>query len=120
MTEEHEAVTVEQRMVCLGRMYMGRLPLEMASLREQLDMLDAGGPVQVILPDLYERLYKLAGSGGTFGFDELSSLARVMALQVKVYLVRGDVPPDDAERQWLRDSLAGLDGVASRVPRWLA
>lgn len=46
----------------------------------------------ITLAELHVGLHKLAGSGGTFGFPELSHQARVLEMAVKAWLDGGNAP----------------------------
>ncbi len=59
-----------------------------------------------ILRELHASLHKLAGSGGTFGFPELSRQARVLEVTVKNWLDDGRAPELAAWEAWKVDLLA--------------
>jgi diguanylate cyclase (GGDEF)-like protein len=59
------------------------------------------------LEELHDQLHRLAGSGGTFGFPELSRQARSLVVTAKRWLKRGEPVTPAAWRQWC-DSLHAL------------
>jgi hypothetical protein len=54
--------------------YLASLPERLAELQADIDGLRSGEPKAA--PSLRVRLHRLAGSGGSYGFVKLSSLAR--------------------------------------------
>ena len=96
---------------------------QLAALREQFahqlggtldemvaraDGHDASGE---LLRELHGRLHKLAGSGGTFGFTELSRQARVLEVSAKTWLDT-NLPAKDAWTTWLADLQALRQSIA--------
>lgn len=55
------------------------------------------------LAELHASLHKLAGSGGTFGFPELSRQARVLEVIVKAWLDDGRAPEPAQWEAWKTD-----------------
>lgn len=94
---------------------------QLAALREQyvkrlestLDNLvsrvaEHGGDIApVTLAELHADLHKLAGSGGTFGFPELSRQARALEVTAKIWL-DGSSVPDLAQWQDWKTGLSAL------------
>ena len=64
------------------------------------------GMARARLQAIHARLHKLAGSGGTFGFPELSRQARALEITAKGWLDTAAVPPGDWSA-W-RDALLAL------------
>lgn len=58
---------------------------------------------RVTLAELHASLHKLAGSGGTFGFSELSNQARVLEVIAKAWLDDGAVPELAQWEAWKAD-----------------
>jgi HPt (histidine-containing phosphotransfer) domain-containing protein len=54
--------------------YLASMPARLEELRSDVAALRAGDPA--IGPALEIRLHRLAGSGGSYGFAQLSSIAR--------------------------------------------
>jgi diguanylate cyclase (GGDEF)-like protein len=65
--------------------FLTRLQLDLDDL-ERMTRVMAVPPARASLDDLHQRLHKLAGAGGTFGFPSLSSQARYLEHQVKRWL----------------------------------
>lgn len=76
-----EAVAAE--MAWLRSAYLDRLPTEIQELTVLADGLGGNEADRAQLEDLYQRLHKLAGSGGTFGLAALSTRARSLEQQIK-------------------------------------
>ena len=58
----------------LRREYLSAMPNRLEELREDIDALKEGSHDAVL--SLRGRLHRLAGSGGSYGFSELSAIAR--------------------------------------------
>ncbi|HTO74059.1 MAG TPA: diguanylate cyclase [Gemmatimonadales bacterium] len=65
---------VQQVMEALRREYVADGPARLAELRKDLAAFLAGEPDAV--ESLTSRFHKLAGSGGSYGFDEISTISR--------------------------------------------
>lgn len=78
--------TVAEQLAKLRHDYLARLPAELAALTTLAIGLGEGELDRASLEELYHRLHKLAGSGGTFGFAALSAGARILEQQAKTYL----------------------------------
>jgi diguanylate cyclase (GGDEF)-like protein len=84
--------------------------VQLGSTLDQLNLKVAGqGPdvSRELLEELHASLHKLAGSGGTFGFPELSVQARALEVTAKGWL---DAPGSVSHPAWLawRDGLLAL------------
>lgn len=58
----------------LGRDYLNESPARVAEMRAALEAVDRGAPEG--MDALRRVLHKLAGSGGSYGFDDVSTSAR--------------------------------------------
>lgn len=75
-----------EQMAKLRAVYMARLPAELAELQALAGGLQGGEGDRPSLEALYQRLHKLAGSGGTFGLAALGAAARVLEQRTRVWL----------------------------------
>ncbi len=73
-------------MAKLGNSYKARLPLELGELLALAGQLSGSAADRPVLEKLYQRLHKLAGSGGTFGFHRLSEQSRQLELVIKSWM----------------------------------
>ena len=101
------AVTAE--MAKLRRTYTDRLPIEIAELTALAEGLTGSEAERPKLEALHQRLHKLAGSGGTFGYALLSTRARSLEHQAQGWL---DGSFASAEVESLRDF---ADNVAALI-----
>ena len=101
------AVTAE--MAKLRRTYTDRLPVEIAELAALAEGLTGSEAERPKLEALHQRLHKLAGSGGTFGYALLSTRARSLEHQAQGWL---DGSFASAEVESLRDF---ADNVAALI-----
>ena len=92
------AVTAE--MAKLRVTYTDRLPVEIAELTALAEGLTGNETERPKLEALHQRLHKLAGSGGTFGYALLSTRARSLEHQAQGWL---DGTLASAEVESLRD-----------------
>jgi diguanylate cyclase (GGDEF)-like protein len=65
---------VDRALVVLQREYLGSMPTRLEELRADIEALHQGSAEAA--GSLRTRLHRLAGSGGSFGFAELSAIAR--------------------------------------------
>ena len=72
----------------LQREYLAAMPARLDELRTDLDGLRQGSTAAV--GSLKARLHRLAGSGGSFGFQELSALAREAERWIAAHPAEGD------------------------------
>ncbi len=66
--------------------YLDHLPDELAGIAAGASSLSGRESERPLLDELHHRLHKLAGSGGTFGLDDLSREARVLEKQARAWL----------------------------------
>jgi diguanylate cyclase (GGDEF)-like protein len=66
--------------------YAARLPAEIHTLRSLVDQLNDPATQMDALGQLRQRLHKLAGSAGSFGFPELGKQAKKLELQTQIWL----------------------------------
>lgn len=66
--------------------YAARLPTEIQALRCLVDQLNDPVTQMDTLSQLRQRLHKLAGSAGSFGFPELGKQAKKLELQTQIWL----------------------------------
>lgn len=66
--------------------YAARLPAEIRVLRSLVELLNDPATRIDALNQLRQRLHKLAGSAGSFGFPELGKQAKKLELQTQVWL----------------------------------
>ncbi|WP_049723877.1 GGDEF domain-containing response regulator [Gilvimarinus polysaccharolyticus] len=85
MSSETELSVLEQ-LQKLRCEYAKKLPDVLTKLEHLSDSLGASVAQPEALQSLYQELHKLAGSAGSFGFDELSVKAREQELIVKKWL----------------------------------
>ncbi len=90
---------------------------ELAALREQyakrmetvlddLSLSVAGQSIDIapaLLANAHANLHKLAGSGGTFGFPELSRRAHALEITAKIWLDAGGIPELPCWEAWLAE-----------------
>lgn len=80
-----QAAELAEKLAALSVQFAGRLDGVLAELESRLhDFSSDSQPT--VLRDMHARLHKLAGSGATFGFPELSLLARELEATAKGWL----------------------------------
>lgn len=80
--------TLQQHLQQLGQQFAERLRQELPQLTQQSEQLLAAGDEQrgQLLRALRDQLHRLAGSAGTFGFDQLGQQARELEQQAERWL----------------------------------
>lgn len=94
----------------LRRYFAGRLPDRLAEIGQARDAARAAGWAGEPFRTFHRLVHSLAGAGATFGFPEVSELARRLEVLLKTALREGK-PPRDAE---VDDLLVRLGGVVTR------
>jgi len=88
--------------------YAARLPLEIQSLRDLVGRLDQAQAQHEALDQLSQKLHKLAGSAGSFGFPELGKQAKKLELQAQAWLTNDHL--DMGLLRVFAVAVAALDG----------
>ena len=93
------------QLAVLQQQYVAQLD---KSLNEVTDCIAGQGPdiPHVTLVDIHARLHRLAGSGGTFGFVELSRQARLLEITVQAWLESNTAPLPAPWDEWKTGLLA--------------
>lgn len=104
-----------ERLARLRSDYLGRLPNELASLKSLAESLIGGQQDRDALEAMHYRLHKLAGTGGSFGLNELSSAARVLDQRVERWK-DGDLEAvSAADRTQLVEDVDALEVAAAET-----
>ncbi len=86
-------------MAGLRKEYLARLPAEFEALEKLAHGLGGVDADRPLLDEIYQRLHKLTGSGGTFGFSDLSAQARILEHRVQAWVSGPLQGVDDQLRQ---------------------
>jgi diguanylate cyclase (GGDEF)-like protein len=97
---------IDQAFLELQREYVAELPARLAELRDDLDALRRG--FDGAAGTLRARLHRLAGSGGSHGFPEVSEIAREMERSLEAASV-----PEETEK--LDQAATRLESVIRRA-----
>lgn len=81
---------------------------ELAELSQVAAALVSETEVRPSLVILHQRLHRIAGSGGSFGFKQLSEAARNLEVKANQWLDEGAVVPELVERQRFAAEVAAL------------
>lgn len=84
---------IKARLDALRTDYAARLPAEINRLRELAEQALTPATQSSSLSELGQKLHKLAGSAGSFGFPELGKKAKKLELQVLEWLAMERVDP---------------------------
>lgn len=113
MVDAEAAIAAELKK--LRNTYLDRLPTEIGELKMLAENLTGSEAERAQLEELFQRLHKLAGSGGTFGLPILSTRSRSLEQQAQAWLA-GSL--DEVRVESLRDfaaSVAALLNTLSEV-----
>lgn len=88
--------------------YAARLPKEIESLRDLASKLAEPGLQRDALDQLSQKLHKLAGSAGSFGFPDLGKQAKKLELQAQAWLA--DAQLDIGMLRVFAVAIAALNG----------
>ncbi len=95
-----QPLTLQQQLGVFQALFLERLEGTLATFDEQLREPGADVPPDV-LRHIHAQLHKLAGSGGTFGFPELSRQARALEAQAQAWLEAGAGIPAPDRAAWI-------------------
>lgn len=109
MAESKIETTVVEQLARLRADYLRALPAELAALNALAARLDGGENDRPYLEELYYRLHKLAGSGGTFGLATMSDEASILEQQLKNSLAGSLEEQSSVLRQTIRVQIAALN-----------
>ena len=101
---------IAQRIKALRHDYLARLPKTARDIRALWQALLAPAPPADAHRDLVQHLHRLAGSGGAFGFDDLSQAARALETCVGGEIVPGRQPTGEQARR-VAEHLAGFEEI---------
>lgn len=104
------AAALTAQLAQLRELFLQRLEGTLSNFTLQLSETGAPVPAEV-LRDIHAQLHRLAGSGGTFGFVELSRQARALELQAKAWLDADGVAEPQTWEAWK----AGVLGLRQAV-----
>lgn len=107
---EHDA-HIAAELAKLHAAYREHLPGEIAALSDLAAGLACATDVRERLESLNQRLHRLAGSGGTFGLDVLSTRARTLEQTVQAWLTADFGAVDAVQHQAFADAVAALAGT---------
>jgi diguanylate cyclase (GGDEF)-like protein len=109
-------IDMQHMLAQLRQRYIAELPQEFMTLQELAEKMVGDEEVESTLNTLHQKLHKLTGSGGTFGFTQLSDSARILEQKAKKWL---DCPTDiilqrarkifALEVAQLKNSLSGVE-----------
>jgi DNA-binding response OmpR family regulator len=103
--------TVSELLDKLRNEYVSRLPAELAAINALAASIQPQAPDAIRVDELHRHLHKLAGSGGTFGFDLLSTQARSLEQEVQRWQAQNLSGMNEAAWQRLLSGVAALDGT---------
>lgn len=96
------------QLAALNARFAAQLKGTLHELNEKVSTQSGSTIAPELLDDLHARLHKLAGSGGTFGFPELSSQARTLEVCAKTWLDTARPPTPEEWSVW-KAALLTLD-----------
>lgn len=94
----------------LAKAYEQRARVELAELAELAAALSNALDTRPTLEVLHQRLHRIAGSSGSFGFKSLSSAARDLEVQVNEWLSTDATSLNQAQRQRFAEQVGTLAG----------
>lgn len=102
--------SLQQALAELEAQYRAKLPEKIASLEKAFQLMRLRWN-PALLREMQQSAHRLAGEGGSYGFMELSRVAKEFDRMLG-YLIRHDRPPNQEETQTIRESLAHIRQAA--------
>jgi len=112
-----EKTDVQDKLAILKQSYLSHLPTRLAEVEQAANLAAGQAPesVRTSLETVASLAHKLAGSGATFGFPDVSATARAIESKCSSLLEGGSLSGDDAVNG-LGDAVGGLkEAIASAV-----
>jgi diguanylate cyclase (GGDEF)-like protein len=100
------------QLAALREQYAKQLEGALDDLIRRVSGQEVGASYRMMLTELHASLHKLTGSGGTFGFPELSRQARILEVTVKAWLEEGG--PELSAWEALKADLSSLRQTIGR------
>ncbi len=110
-----EKTDLSVELQALQEAYVEELPQRLEAIAACWNHLCEQGWEQKALKQMNLLVHKLAGSGSTFGFPDLSEKSRHIEQGLKAWLASGTVP-GEAERRQIQVLLSQLDGLVEPTP----
>lgn len=98
-----DAADFAAQLAALREQYAEQLGVTLDDLVNRVSGQGANILHRATLAELHASLHKLAGSGGTFGFSELSNQARALEVTAKAWLDDGSMPKLVQWEEWKAD-----------------
>lgn len=105
---------IAARLEALRLDYAARLPAEIACLRELAAQASMPASQAEALQELRQKLHKLAGSAGSFGFPELGKKAKKLELQTQEWIAAGGC--DIGTLRIFSVAVGALEGELKTIP----
>lgn len=85
---------IANKLSALQKEFHQQLPGKIAEIESQWEELSKGYPCDITLEDLHRMVHGLAGSGGTFGAENISKAAKDLERMLMALLTRpAQTPP---------------------------
>ena len=81
MTDDEKAKELADAIRALGEVFVGRLPATIAAMDGEMAQISQKYQDLTPWQNLHRQLHSMAGSAGTFGYDELGDKARALELR---------------------------------------
>ncbi|WP_020613290.1 diguanylate cyclase [Sediminispirochaeta bajacaliforniensis] len=100
---------LKEKLAALADEYIRMLPERFREIKDALMMAERDGSAGS-LPTLRLLVHKLAGSGATFGFKELSRNGKALENRLEQLIESGE-PPEPEDYSRLREAITALEGL---------
>jgi chemotaxis protein histidine kinase CheA len=106
---------LDKKLAKLRELYIEGLPSEFEALEAMLAKLAAGDSAGETLSEIHRALHKLVGSGGSFGFHDLSAQARAIEQDLLLWLDSGRTDFSKQDYEALYPRVIALKSVLDRT-----
>ncbi len=115
MDENHARDRFADQVEELRRRYAAALPEKTSEVRQHWGKFSSASGDEDAGREMVALLHRLAGSGGTFGFPEISQYSRILEALV-ADLVAAGARPEIAQREQVEELLGDLERAAQSTP----
>jgi HPt (histidine-containing phosphotransfer) domain-containing protein len=109
--DEDRAKELADAISALGEVFISRIPAAMAAMETELAHIQNNAQEQVPWKTLHRHLHSMAGSAGTFGYDELGDRARELEDQINTILKDNIETATQTHLEFIRAQRTFMDWV---------
>ncbi len=84
--------------------YINNLPLDIGNISDKFEVLSSSGINKINAAELRTDIHKLAGSAGSFGFKEISTILKRIDQYLTKY-IENEISDNDFDKQYVKETI---------------